>query len=57
MWYFVAGALLNVSITLWRARMMFLQGNAPHWVQGILFSAVIGAAFYGTIFWLVSLIF
>jgi hypothetical protein len=57
MWYFVAGALLNVAITAWRMRFELLQGGAPHWAQGVLFSAAIGAAIYGTIFWLISLAF
>lgn len=57
MWYFVAGALLNVAITVWRMRLQLLQGSAPHWAQGLLFSAAIGAAIYGTVFWLISLAF
>jgi hypothetical protein len=57
MWSFVAGALLNVAITAWRMRFELLQGGAPHWAQGVLFSAAIGAAIYGTIFWLISLAF
>jgi hypothetical protein len=57
MWYFFAGALLNVAITVWRMRLQLLQSGAPHWVQGLLFSAAIGAAVYGTVFWLISLAF
>ena len=56
-WYFVAGAVFNVLVTLWRMRLIILQGGAPHWASGLLFSAAIGAAIYGTIFWLISLAF
>ncbi|MBY0391893.1 MAG: hypothetical protein K2Q27_01360 [Novosphingobium sp.] len=55
--WFIAGALLNVAITVWRMRLQLLQGGAPYWMQGLLFSAAIGAAIYGTIFWLISLLF
>lgn len=43
MWYFVAGAALNVIITVVR-HPGILQGGEPHPVQGMLATVAIGAS-------------
>ena len=52
MWYFVAGAVLGVAQLILRSPIQFLQASYP--IQGTLTAAVLGAAVYGTIFWLIG---
>lgn len=50
MWYFVAGAVLGVAQLILRKPIQFLQTIHP--IQGELPVTVLGAAVYGTLFWL-----
>ena len=52
MWYFVAGAVVGVAQLILRSPIQFFKGSYP--VQGALTSAALGAAVYGTIFWLIG---
>ncbi len=56
MWYFVAGAILNVAVSLVRMGPMGIisgvQSGYP--IQGLLVAAILGALFCGTLFWLVG---
>lgn len=52
MWYFIAGATVGVAQLILRSPIQFLQANYP--IQGALTAAALGAAVYGTIFWLVG---
>lgn len=53
--YFIAGAVLNVIVTVIRSP--GLLQDSPHPYQGLAASAAVGAVIYGTVFWLVSLLF
>lgn len=53
--YFIAGAVLNVIVTV--VRSPGLLQDSPHPYQGLAASAAVGAVIYGTVFWLVSLLF
>lgn len=55
MWYFIAGAALNVAVTFMRNPIFVLQSK--YMMQGLLFAAAVGAAIYGTIFWLIGYFF
>lgn len=46
--WFVVGAVLAVIQTFVRSPDTLHQ---PHWIQGLLFSAALGAAVYGSILW------
>lgn len=52
MWYFIAGAAVGVAQLILRSPVQFFQANYP--IQGALTAAALGAAVYGTIFWLVG---
>ena len=52
MWYSIAGAAVGGAQLLLRSPVQFLQANYP--IQGALIVAALGAAVYGTIFWLVG---
>lgn len=52
MWYFITGAALGVVSLIAKNPIAFFQSNHP--TQGAAFVAVIGAAIYGTIFWVIG---
>jgi hypothetical protein len=52
MWYFVVGAVVGVAQLILRNPTQFFQANYP--IQGALTAATVGAAAYGTIFWLIG---
>lgn len=52
MWYFIAGAALGVAQLVLRSPLQFLQADHP--IQGALTAAAVGAAVYGTLFWLIG---
>lgn len=52
MWYFIAGAVLGVVSLIAKSPVAFFQSNHP--IQGAAFVAVIGAAIYGSIFWIIG---
>jgi hypothetical protein len=55
MWYFIVGAILGVISLIARNPVEF--GQAEHKFQGALVAGILGAATYGTIFWLISRLF
>lgn len=52
MWYFIAGAAVGAAQLILRSPIRFLQATYP--IQGALTAAALGAAVYGTIFWLIG---
>jgi len=52
MWYFIAGALVAIAQLILRSPLQFFQANYP--IQGLMVTAALGAAVYGTIFWAVG---
>lgn len=51
MLYFFIGALIGMSTMLWSVIRRPIHMGYP--VQGFAFAAALGAAFYGTILWLI----
>ena len=52
MWYFIVGAALGVVSLIAKNPIAFFQSNHP--IQGAVFVAVVGAAIYGTILWVIG---
>jgi hypothetical protein len=52
MWYYLAGAIVGIVSLIVRNPIAFAQ--AEYKFQGTLTAAVLGAAIFGTIFWVVG---
>ena len=55
MWYFIAGAAVNIAVMFTRNPIEILQSKFM--LQGLLVAAAVGAAIYGTLFWLIGYFF